>query len=106
MRHMLPELIIMIRLFLRKRVNNGCTGCRYCMPCPAGVNIPKNFAIWNRFGIYENEGDAKFQWKNEITDGEKAKNCIKCGKCEGVCPQKLKIRDDLECLQKCFDSIK
>lgn len=90
---------------LRARVNNGCTGCRYCMPCPAGVNIPANFAIWNRFGIYENEGNAKWQWNNEIQDSEKAKNCIKCGKCEGVCPQKLKIRDDLECLQKQFDSI-
>lgn len=90
---------------LKKRVNNGCTGCRYCMPCPAGVNIPQNFAIWNRFGIYENAGNAKWQWNNEIPDAEKAKNCIKCGKCEGVCPQKLKIRDDLECLQKEFDKL-
>ena len=89
---------------LRKRVNNGCTGCRYCMPCPAGVDIPGNFAIWNRFGIYCNEGNAKWQWNNEMPDEKKAKNCIKCGKCEGVCPQKLKIRDDLECLQKQFDS--
>jgi predicted aldo/keto reductase-like oxidoreductase len=32
---------------LRARVQNGCTGCRYCMPCPAGVNIPENFKIWN-----------------------------------------------------------
>jgi len=90
---------------LRKRVNNGCTGCRYCMPCPAGVNIPQNFAIWNRYGIYENEGNAKWQWNNEIPDEAKAKNCIKCGKCEGVCPQKLKIRDDLESLQKTFDGL-
>lgn len=90
---------------LRERVNNGCTGCRYCMPCPAGVNIPGNFAIWNRFGIYDNERDAKWQWEHEIAEDQKAKNCIKCGKCEGVCPQKLKIRDDLECLQKQFDSI-
>lgn len=90
---------------LKKRVNNGCTGCRYCMPCPAGVNIPGNFAIWNRYGIYANDGDARWQWGHEISDSEKAKNCIKCGKCEGVCPQKLKIRDDLECLQKKMDSL-
>lgn len=91
---------------LRKRVNNGCTGCRYCMPCPVGVNIPGNFAIWNRYGIYKNDGNAKWQWNNEISDSEKAKNCIKCGKCEGVCPQKLSIRADLECVQKEMDSIK
>ena len=34
---------------LRSRVQNGCTGCRYCMPCPAGVNIPGNFQVWNRY---------------------------------------------------------
>lgn len=90
---------------LKKRVNNGCTGCRYCMPCPAGVNIPRNFAIWNRFGIYENAEDAKRQWNHELPESEKAKNCIECGKCEGVCPQKLNIREDLKCLQKKMDSL-
>lgn len=90
---------------LKKRVNNGCTGCRYCMPCPAGVNISGNFALWNRYGIYANEGDAKWHWNNDLQDAERAKNCIKCGKCEGVCPQKLSIRNDLECLQKVFDGL-
>ena len=37
---------------LQSRVQNGCTGCRYCMPCPAGVNIPQNFALWNKYHIY------------------------------------------------------
>ena len=37
---------------LQGRVQNGCTGCRYCMPCPAGVNIPQNFALWNKYHIY------------------------------------------------------
>lgn len=90
---------------LKKRVNNGCTGCGYCMPCPAGVNIPKNFAIWNRYGIYGNTGDARWKWQNEISDAEKAKNCIKCGKCEGLCPQKLAIRENLACLQGEFDEL-
>ena len=40
-----------VSALLKKRVNNGCTGCRYCMPCPAGVNIPDNFALWNKYGI-------------------------------------------------------
>ena len=31
---------------LKSRVNNGCTGCNYCMPCPKGVDIPYNFRIW------------------------------------------------------------
>ena len=39
---------------LKSRLKNGCTGCRYCMPCPYGVDIPNNFAIWNQFGMYDN----------------------------------------------------
>lgn len=90
---------------LRSRVNNGCTGCNYCMPCPAGVNIPYNFKIWNTFGIYANEGSSRWQWSNDIDEKEKAFNCIKCGKCEKSCPQKLPIRQHLEQLQQELDKL-
>ena len=90
---------------LKSRVKNGCTGCRYCMPCPAGVNIPENFKLWNRYGIYENAGDAKWHWNNDISESQKASNCIKCGKCEKACPQKLAIREDLEKVTECFANL-
>lgn len=90
---------------LRERINNGCTGCRYCMPCPAGVDIPYNFKIWNTYGIYENKGEAIWNWTKNIEESKKAKNCISCGKCETVCPQKLSIRDNLKTLQKELDSL-
>lgn len=90
---------------LKARVQNGCTGCRYCMPCPFGVDIPKNFHIWNQYHIYENVGHAKWEWSSQISDEQKAKNCKKCGKCESACPQKISIRDDLERLQADLDSI-
>lgn len=89
---------------IRSRVHNGCTGCRYCMPCPMGVNIPQNFQAWNSFGMYGDVGNAKWQW-NMIPDGNKAKNCIQCGACEAACPQKLSIREDLKSLQKEFDAL-
>ncbi|MCR5835232.1 MAG: aldo/keto reductase [Lachnospiraceae bacterium] len=82
------------------RVANGCTGCRYCMPCPAGVDIPKNFHIWNQYHMYMNKGGLGWMWYNEIEEAQKAHNCIKCGACEAVCPQKLSIRDDLEKMDK------
>jgi uncharacterized protein len=88
---------------LKMRVKNGCTGCAYCMPCPAGVDIPKNFWIWNNYGIYENPGEAKWLWTNEINDDAKAKNCISCGNCEAICPQKISIREDLQLLQAEID---
>ncbi|MGF7143538.1 hypothetical protein HNQ56_001965 [Anaerotaenia torta] len=88
---------------LKRRVKNGCTGCAYCMPCPAGVDIPRNFSIWNHYGIYQNGGTLKWQWKN-IPDEAKAHNCVECGQCEEACPQKLNIREDLKVLQEELDA--
>lgn len=88
---------------LNSRVQNGCTGCRYCMPCPAGVNIPGCFAAWNTYHMYQNYNVVKWRWENEIGEKGQASNCIKCGKCEGKCPQKLSIRDDLAKVQADLD---
>lgn len=89
---------------LNSRMRNGCTDCRYCMPCPAGVNIPANFARWNRYAVYGNTEDAKSRWAS-FKDEEKAHNCIECGACETKCPQKINIREDLKALQKEMDAI-
>ena len=88
---------------LRARVQNGCTGCRYCMPCPMGVNIPQNFAIWNRYHMYGTYSHVKYGWENGLKEEEKAKNCIECGRCETLCPQKLSIRQDLKKVQADLD---
>jgi len=77
----------------------GCTGCGYCMPCPAGVDIPTCFEFYNRYHLLGQE-DPKRQyyfWLSGIM-GKKAHAslCVKCGKCMEVCPQHLKIPDLLE----------
>jgi len=95
-----------VREILKKRVNNGCTGCRYCMPCPFGVDIPTNFAIWNQFGIYGNVNDTKWHFENDLKETELAKNCAKCGKCEQACPQKISIREDLVKVAECYEGLK
>jgi len=99
------ELIEKVADTLRRRVQNNCTACRYCMPCPAGVDIPKCFSIWNTYHIYENESQAKWQWTQEISDAQKASSCVKCGKCEQACPQHISIREDLARLQAELDEI-
>ncbi len=81
---------------LNNRVQNGCTGCSYCMPCPAGVNIPKNFRIWNTYHMYQNYNTVKWNWETEMPDSERANKCIECGMCESICPQALQIREDLK----------
>ena len=88
---------------IKGRVQNGCTGCRYCMPCPAGVDIPGNFRAWNTYHMYQNYNMVKGSWERNLGDEKQAKNCVKCGKCEKACPQKLHIRQDLEKVQADLD---
>lgn len=89
------QLIEQVADTIKKRVKNGCTGCEYCMPCPFGVDIPRNFSIWNELAMYGNKERA--QQRYQMTAQEKrADQCKQCGKCETVCPQGLQIRKDLK----------
>ena len=93
------ETIESVVTLINSRVQNGCTGCRYCMPCPAGVDIPGNFSAWNTYHMYQNYNVVRWNWENQLGESKQAKNCIQCGKCEQACPQKLSIREDLKKLQ-------
>ncbi|MBR5658118.1 MAG: aldo/keto reductase [Lachnospiraceae bacterium] len=90
------EAIDTIKKIMNSRIQNGCTGCRYCMPCPFGVDIPGNFSVWNRYHMYQNYDVVKWQWEGMERDGKTAKSCKECGKCEKSCPQLLRIREDLK----------
>ena len=85
-----------IKDIMNSRIQNGCTGCRYCMPCPFGVDIPGNFSVWNRYHMYQKYDVVKWQWEGMEKEGKQAVNCRECGKCEKACPQHLSIRDDLK----------
>lgn len=74
------------------------------MPCPMGVNIPGTFSVWNNYGMYEDKKETAEDW-NDFNEKSKPLNCVKCGKCEVLCPQNLKIRDNLATAQKELDAI-
>lgn len=80
---------------IRARVNNGCTGCRYCMPCPHGVDIPRNFSVWNGYAMYNNAGAVNWNYNDMKNNKSTADMCKCCGLCETKCPQKLPIRKHL-----------
>ena len=85
-----------VRAAYISRTKIGCTGCRYCMPCPNGVNIPGIFSAWNNVSLYDT--NPKWDWDlRQIKEkGAGADNCIGCGACEAACPQHLPIIEGLQ----------
>ena len=88
------QVIAQVREAIRARVFVGCTACKYCMPCPFGVDIPRNFRMMNQFAMYSNERNLQGSWKG-MEEKERASACQRCGKCEKACPQHLPIREKL-----------
>lgn len=92
----------------RKRILVPCTSCKYCLPCPSGVNIPQNFAILNNVAL-EKSNVRKWLHKrdykkmaNSPEKLDKAKSngnaslCINCGICLEKCPQEINIPNELK----------
>ena len=92
-------LIDSIRRIIREKEKVGCTGCRYCMPCPQGVDIPANFHYYNLMYIEGKKTPVRFEFLRNVglqgTPGF-ASQCIGCGKCELHCPQHIQIRQMLK----------
>ncbi|MBM3292444.1 aldo/keto reductase [Candidatus Bathyarchaeota archaeon] len=82
----------------------GCTGCRYCMPCPNGVSIPEIFGYYNEYFAKDRDNSVRQRYKKSFKPEQYAKNCIKCGKCEELCPQHLQIRDLLRTAGQTLES--
>jgi predicted aldo/keto reductase-like oxidoreductase len=80
-----------------------CTGCKYCMPCPQGINIPHVFSLMNYHKVYGLTDYARKEYATLLTPlddrkenfqkerGLDASHCVECAKCQGHCPQHLEI---------------
>ncbi|MCI8506757.1 MAG: 4Fe-4S dicluster domain-containing protein [Lachnospiraceae bacterium] len=82
-----------------------CTSCNYCAKvCPANIGVSGSFTAHNYLTLYNNRKAAKSQeaWLVGRHDKKSASECLKCGKCEGVCPQHIHIREELERVAEAF----
>ncbi|MBO4890006.1 MAG: aldo/keto reductase [Lachnospiraceae bacterium] len=91
---------------IESKIKVRCTGCGYCMPCPAGVDIPGCFSTYN---TSYNEGYANgireyFMCTAMKKERALASQCKKCGKCEAHCPQGIKIREELVRVKRRFEN--
>ena len=85
------------RTLYKERERVPCTGCGYCQPCPAGVNIPEVFSMYNAASMFDTrKGTGSWYKASLVGDGHSADACVRCGECVPKCPQGIGIPDRLE----------
>ena len=92
------EVIEKVKAIISESELVGCTGCRYCMPCPKGVDIPALFRVYNMTAL-ESKSAARFEYAQTVglkKEPAFATQCIGCGKCEQHCPQSIPIREKIK----------
>lgn len=87
------ETIAKVRTCLEGRASIPCTRCRYCMPCPNNVNIPRNFELYNECVIYDDLITPRNSYKYFLDENTRANLCVGCRVCEEKCPQHIPISE-------------
>ncbi len=78
-----------------------CTNCKYCLPCPHGVEIPNNFTISNDYKIFGMK-EVRTKEYNNLGEKGKASSCVGCRVCESQCPQNIVISEELKIVKEIF----
>jgi predicted aldo/keto reductase-like oxidoreductase len=89
-------LVDEVRAKYRELCLVSCTGCQYCQPCPAEINIPLMFDLYNAGHMYNALKHVRGAYAGWIPAEKRADHCLKCQECESKCPQHLKISELLE----------
>jgi predicted aldo/keto reductase-like oxidoreductase len=101
------KLISRVEQTYRELMKAGCTGCRYCMPCQSGVDIPTCFEAYNNLHLFGDTRAAKWFYLlrvgGVVNEPSLASLCQNCGECEEVCPQGLPVQDLLSDVAKEFE---
>ena len=86
------ELVNRVRSAYNEMCPIPCTQCKYCMPCPHGVDIPQNLDAYNQGVMYEKPDAARHSYQF-IDEEARASACVDCDECEEKCPQMIPISD-------------
>ncbi len=89
------ELLFKVADVYKKSKTVPCTGCRYCMDCPAGVDIPAVFKIYNQYCTTENKAAFVADY-DALGESKQAHNCVACRQCCSQCPQSIDIPARME----------
>lgn len=91
------ELVEEVRDIYNSIVNVGCTSCKYCIPCPEGVEIPEIFKMYNDLARLKQTNHSRAIYNGMLVEaGKGADKCIECGSCETKCPQGIPIVEKLK----------
>lgn len=86
-----------------------CTACGYCMPCPAGVDIPTNFKYFNEYFFLDNQNQKdklKAAYYEKVASDQRASVCLECGNCVEHCPQNIQIPEQLRQFAELFEVVR
>lgn len=95
-----------------------CTDCKYCMPCPYGIDIPGILWHYNKClneGYIVNEGNKEYRdarkaflvgYDRSVPKLRQANHCIGCEKCIPLCPQRINIPQKLHLIDDYVESLK
>ncbi|MDD3350343.1 MAG: aldo/keto reductase [Eubacteriales bacterium] len=87
-----------------KLIKASCTACRYCMPCPQNVEIPKVIDYYNQWHLYMEMPAIKRDFNMNLSQKNRPSNCIDCKVCEEKCPQHLPIAQIMKDAAEIFES--
>ena len=85
------EMLFKAAKVYSKNLAVPCTGCRYCMDCPMGVDIPKAFVKWNNYAKSLDKWNLCDEYNQLRKDKCAPDQCVSCGKCAEHCPQHIDI---------------
>lgn len=87
-----------------------CNDCKYCMPCPYGLDIPAILSFRNRMLTKKEMPSAKeilALYAQAIPEPlRRAEHCTGCGRCSPHCPQQLDIPSEIAAIDEWIEELK